>query len=88
MKKVISFITLSMITLSMFSCQNESDAIAPQKQIVEQYQLVGTVYQLVKKHAATDIIDCIVLKNLSFSVAAIFEKEANRAAIAHIVTSK
>ena len=42
MKKVISFITLSMITLSMFSCQNESDAIAPQKQISLEQKLTNS----------------------------------------------
>jgi Uma2 family endonuclease len=58
--------------------------IAPSKQVVEQYQLVNLSYQLIKMHSIADTIDCLVLKNLQIPVAAIFEKQANMAAVAKI----
>jgi Uma2 family endonuclease len=62
--------------------------IAPMKQVVEQYKLTDSVYQLVKKHTITDTIECIVLENLHIPVLAIFEKQANIAMVAQIFAAK
>ena len=59
--------------------------VVPNKQTVEQYTLINTAYELVKKHSDDDVINVLTIKGLSFSVAAIFDVKANLKALQNIL---
>ena len=60
--------------------------IDSKKKIVEQYFLEGESYKLHKKLGMEDHIESKVIKDFSISVAAIFDKEANREALLQILS--
>ena len=59
--------------------------IDSKKKIVEQYLLEGESYELHKKLGIEDRIESKVIKGFAISVAAIFDKEANRLALLNIL---